>query len=309
MSLIAMAVLPSVTIAQEQLHQLDTPTGALHGTLRMPEGAAGRVPVALIIAGSGPTDRDGNSAMLRGKNNSLKMIADALAAAGVASVRFDKRGIGASRGAARSESELRFTTYVDDAAAWIAHLAADPRFSRVMVVGHSEGSLIGILAAQRGRVDRLVSLAGTGRTAIDVLDEQLGRNLGGSGPLLEESRRILAELKAGRMVDTVSPPLATLFRKSVQPYLISWITVDPAVEVAKLDVPILVAQGTTDVQIAVQDAELLAKANRRATLEIIEGMNHVLKEVRDPAQQLDSYGNPELPLHPRLVEALRAFVR
>jgi pimeloyl-ACP methyl ester carboxylesterase len=292
--------------AQEAPVQLETKSGTLHGTLLLPKDAAAKVPVALIISGSGPTDRDGNSAMLPGKNNSLKMIAESLAAHGVASVRYDKRGIGASAVASGNESDVRFTNFVDDAVAWLDWMGNDARFSRRMVVGHSEGSLIGIMAAQRATVDRVISLAGAGRSAGAVLRQQLAGNLPPN--LLADAQRILGELEAGRTVAEVPQPLMMLFRPSVQPYMISWLPIDPAAEVAKLTVPVLVVQGTTDVQISVSDAERLAKGNPRATLEVVDGMNHVLKQVREPARQLPSYSNPELPLHPGLVDALVGFL-
>jgi uncharacterized protein len=293
--------------AQESAIELRTGTGTLHGTLLIPAGAKQPMPVALIIAGSGPTDRDGNSPLLPGKNNSLKMVAEALAANGVATVRYDKRGVAASRGAASREADLRFAHYVNDATLWLQDLAADKRFKDVMVVGHSEGSLIGIMAAQRAPVTRVISLAGAGRSATTVIEEQLRRQIG-SGPLLDDALRILNSLREGRTVDSVPPMLLALYRPSVQPYLISWITIDPAEEIARLKVPVLVVQGSTDIQIALADAELLAKANPKAQLALIDGMNHVLKEVRDPSAQMDSYGNPSLPLHPQLIEALRGFV-
>lgn len=292
--------------ARESALRLETPTGALHGTLLLPAGG-NRVPVALIIAGSGPTDRDGNSRMLPGKNNSLKLLAELLAEHGVASLRYDKRGIGASASAATSEADLRFGTYVDDAVAWIGLLATDPRFRDVMVVGHSEGSLLGIMAAQRAGVSKVISLAGAGRTAADVLDEQLAKQL--PETMLADARRVIAELKEGRTVTDAPPQLAALFRPSVQPYLISWLTLDPAAEAAKLTVPLLVVQGTTDVQVGVADAERLAGKGGTSRLEVIEGMNHVLKEVTDPAKQAASYSDPTLPLHPRLRAVIATFLR
>jgi len=285
---------------------LTTKTGVLHGTLLIPTGTKSPMPVALIIAGSGPTDRDGNSPLLPGKNNSLKMLADALGQHGIATLRYDKRGVGASAGAMGQESDLRFTTYVDDAVDWLEWLRADPRFSQRIVIGHSEGSLIGVLAAQRSSVSHVVSVAGAGRPIEEVLDEQLSRML--SPELLGDTRRILAELKTGRAVESVPPQLAAIFRPSVQPYMISWLPIDPAREVGRLTVPVLVVQGTTDIQVNKADADRLANGHSRATVETIEGMNHVLKEVRDPSQQAASYSDPALPLHPRLVESIATFV-
>jgi len=285
---------------------LTTKTGVLHGTLLLPAGTKGPIPVALIIAGSGPTDRDGNSPLLPGKNDSLKMLAEALGQHGIASLRYDKRGVGSSADALGQESDLRFTTYVDDAVDWLEWLRSDPRFSRRVVIGHSEGSLMGVLAARRSPVSHVVSVAGAGRPIDEVLDEQLSRML--LPEALADTRRIVTELKAGRAVDSVPPQLVALFRPSVQPYMISWLPIDPSQEVGRLTVPVLVVQGTTDIQVNDADASRLANGHSHATLELIEGMNHVLKEVREPSKQTASYSDPALPLHPRLVEAITQFV-
>lgn len=182
----------------------------------------------------------------------------------------------------------------------------DPRFSGRIVIGHSEGSLIGVLAAQRSPVSHVVSIAGAGRRISEVLDEQLSRML--TPELSADARRLMAELKAGRAVESVPPQLVAIFRPSVQPYMISWLPIDPAREVGRLTVPVLVVQGTTDIQVNKADADRLANGHAHATLELIDGMNHVLKEVRDSSQQTASYSDPTLPLHPRLVESIANFV-
>lgn len=287
---------------------LDVPTAsALSGTLVVP-GSPGRVPVALIIAGSGPTDRDGNSAMLPGKNDAYRMLADGLKAQGIASLRYDKRGIGASAAAGGPEEDLRFGILVHDAALWIARLRNDFRFTTITVIGHSEGSLIGMLAARAARADAFVSIAGPGRPAGDVIRTQLRAQLKGDPALLSASESILTSLEAGRPVAQVPPPLAALFRPSVQPYLISWLTYSPAVELARLTVPRLIVQGTTDMQVPVADAQALKAAAADAELRIIEGMNHVMKTVTDPGRQAASYVDPGLPLAADLVPAISAFV-
>jgi pimeloyl-ACP methyl ester carboxylesterase len=245
--------------------------------------------------------------MLPGENNSLRMLAEALATRGIASVRYDKRGIGASRAAMGSEADLRFEMFADDAAAWAKELRADPRFSSVTVAGHSEGSLLGMLATQRAHADAYVSIAGVGRRADQVLHDQLVA--GAPAPLVAEADRAMALLVAGKTADSVSPALAALFRPSVQPYIISWFRYDPSVELRKLGVPVLIAQGTTDIQVAVKDARLLAAADPKATLVIIDGMNHVLKMVpADQAAQVKSYSDPALPVAPQLIAAITTFV-
>lgn len=286
---------------------VQTPTGSLAGTLELP--ASCPCPVVLIIAGSGPTDRDGNSRMLPGANNSLKYLAEGLAAKGIASVRYDKRGIGASKGAMpASESDLRFDDYVADAVAWLTKLRADKRFTTVSVVGHSEGSLIGMLAARQARADAFVSIAGIGRPAAKVLHEQLASRL--PPEMLAAADRTLGQLEKGETPDSAPPALAALFRPSVQPYLISWFRYDPAAEIAKLTIPALIVQGTTDIQVGVADAKALGAAQPKATLLIIDGMNHVMKSVpADQAAQLKSYGDPSLPVVPALVDAVSELVR
>ena len=286
---------------------LETPTGKLSGTLLVPSTATPK-PLVVIIAGSGPTDRNGNSSMLPGANNSLKLLAEGLASHGIASLRYDKRGIGMSALAMLGESNMRFDIGADDAAAWVRKLRSDPRFSTITIVGHSEGSLLGMLATQRASADAYVSIAGAGRPADKILREQLGKQL--PPDLLSFSNKALDALLAGHTVDSVPPPLASLFRKSVQPYMISWLRVDPQVEIARLTVPVLILQGTLDGQVPPSDAELLAHAQPKAKLVMIEGMNHVFKRAApDAAAQRASYSDPNLPVAPELIDAIVTLVK
>lgn len=286
---------------------VDTPTGRLGGTLLVPPGS-GPFPLVVIIAGSGPTDRDGNSKILPGANNSLRYLAEGLAARGIASLRYDKRGIGESAKALVSEASLRFDMGADDAAAWVKQLRADTRFTTITVVGHSEGSLLGMLTAQRAPVDGYVSVAGPGLPAADILKQQLAKQL--PPPLLETANAALDTLVAGHTVASPPPPLMALFRPSVQPYLISWFKVDPRTEIAHLTIPSLIIQGTSDIQVSVADAQSLAKAQPKAKLVIIDGMNHVFKLVgSDAAKQTGSYSDPALPDAPQLIDTIADFVK
>ena len=290
----------------EESATLTTPSGVIHGTIDLPSGT-GPFPVVLIIAGSGPTDRDGNSAMLAGKNNSLKMLAQSLATANIASLRFDKRGIAASAAAGPKEADLRFENYVDDAAAWVEQLRHDKRFSTVTIIGHSEGALIGAIATARTHPNAFISVAGVGRSAGLVLREQMNGKL--PAQLFQANEKILRELEAGRTTEDVPPALKSLYRSSVQPYLISWFKYNPSEIVASIKEPILICQGTTDIQVAVEEAEALKKNASAAKLVIIEGMNHVLKSVpADPAKQTSSYTDPALPINAELMKNIIKFV-
>lgn len=283
--------------------ELNTGTGVLKGTLAVPEGE-GTFPLVLMIAGSGPTDRDGNNPMMT--NNSLRLLAKGLQVRGIASLRYDKRGIAASTSAGEKEEELRFENYVEDAVKWILQLREDDRFSQVIILGHSEGSLIGMMAAARTKADKFISVSGVGRPAGDILREQLS-----SQPPLVTAMTdpIIDTLEMGRTVDSVNPMLNSLFRASVQPYLISWFKYDPAKEIAKLDCPVLILQGTTDIQVMVQDAEMLASAYPEGEKVILEGMNHILKDApADRMANLQTYSDPDLPLKEGLVEGIAAFI-
>jgi len=245
-------------------------TGEIKGSLLVPD-SNGVMPVALIISGSGPTDRDGNSKSV--KNNSLLLLANELEKSNIASLRYDKRGIGASRASGLSEKDLSFENYIADAKGWIEILSGDDRFSEVIVIGHSEGSLIGMVAAQKSKVSKFISLAGPGKNAGEVLLEQLGAK---PQEFRDLSVPIIEKLVRGETTDSIDPSLQTLFRPSVQPYLISWFKYDPVEELAKLVIPVLVVQGTTDIQVPVAHAELLADSNSQADFILVNEMNHVL---------------------------------
>jgi pimeloyl-ACP methyl ester carboxylesterase len=286
---------------------LETMTGKLFGALELPKSST-PAPIALIIAGSGPTDRNGNSPAIPGANNSLKYLAEGLAAKGVATVRYDKRGVAESVKAATSESDLRFETYIDDAVLWGKQLRADKRFSSVIVIGHSEGSLIGMVAAQKMSADAFISIAGAGRPAPQALLDQLKGKL--PADLQSQAEMIIKSLSEGKAVEEVPPALGPLFRRSVQPYLVSYFRYDPAKEIAKLSIPVLIAQGTTDIQTPAQDAKLLNQAKPAARMLMIEGMNHILKEVAaDQEKQIKSYTDPSLPVAPKLIEGIDSFIK
>lgn len=280
------------------------PGGSLHGTLTLPDRDS-PLPVVLMIAGSGPTDRDGNNPE-GGHNDSLKLLARELAERGIASLRYDKRGVAASRAVAPHEEELSVAAYVADAVAWGQLLKADPRFSRLILLGHSEGALIASLAAADSGADALVSLSGIAQPLGVVLREQLQGRL---PPLLAaETETILQALEQGRRVSQVPPKLHVLLRPSVQPYLISLLRQRPAEAFARLAIPALIVQGTRDFQVDVEEALLLQQAKPEAQLLLVEGMNHVLRIVPAEAPPLASYNDPGLPLAAELVQGLARFI-
>jgi pimeloyl-ACP methyl ester carboxylesterase len=285
---------------------LKTSTGDLFGTLTIPDNSKS-TPIILIVPGSGPTDRDCNSP-LGIQTNAFKMLSEDLATKGISTLRFDKRGIGKSKPAMTSEGELRFETYINDVIAWASLLKSDKRFSSVIILGHSEGSLIGMIAAVQNNVAGFISISGVGKSADKVLQEQLKTKL--PPQLVEESNKILDSLKIGKTVSVINQNLIALYRPSVQPYMISWIKYNPATEISKLKIPVLIIQGTTDFQVPVDNSKLLSEAKPDAKLLIIENMNHVLKDADSDIQKnIATYRNPVLPLKAGLIDGIVDYVK
>ncbi len=278
----------------------------LDATLAMP-AAAGKVPVVLIIAGSGPTDRNGNSRL--GLTSDLyRKLAWGLAQRGIASVRFDKRGIGASTLAGTWEA-VTFDDFARDVVTGASALAADARFSKVVLVGHSEGASLATRAADLGApVAGVVMLAGMGRPLTAVLREQVT-------PQLDSAQRVafeatMAAYLAEGPMPQVPEDLRALFNQSARRFLQTENALDPATMARAVKVPLLVIQGATDIQVSVRDAEALGAAHRGAEVHILPDANHLFVRIttRDRAAQLAAYNDPSLPLVPELVPLVGAFV-
>ncbi|WP_373894949.1 alpha/beta hydrolase [Virgibacillus sp. CBA3643] len=285
--------------------EVETDLGTLTGELETPDGD-GPFPVMLIIPGSGPNDRNGNAQGINA--DSLKLVAEQLAEVGVASVRYGKRGAGKNQQAITSEEEMDFDQFVKDAHVWVELLDANENYTEVGIIGHSQGSLVGMLAAQKSNVDAFVSIAGAGRSIDKVIYDQLGEQLPEN--LLNESEEILQQVKEGNQVEDISQGLQSIFRPSVQPFLTSWMDYDPAEEITKINIPTLLVKGERDIQVPVSEAELLHKAKEDSEIVLIEKMNHVLKEApEDRAGNMSTYVNPDLPLADGLMDGIVEFLQ
>ena len=275
----------------------------IYGTLRL--GAKDKPTiVALIIAGSGPTDRNGNQP--QAENNSLNMLANALGGTGISSVRYDKRGVGQSKIVGLKEETLTFEDYISDAEVWINTLKADKRFTKVVVIGHSEGSLIGMVACQHTNADVFVSISGAGRPAYEVIMDQLKDQ---PKDMQYEAGRIIDVLKTGQTTENVPGYLYSLFRPSVQPYMISWFKYNPSDEFKKLKIPAVIVHGMNDIQVNLDEAMKLAEARPKASLMVVKGMNHILKKMDENKEKnKESYNDPHLPLSVDLVSGLIEYI-
>ncbi|QDK31345.1 alpha/beta hydrolase [Sphingomonas sp. IC081] len=314
--LAAAALMGTSPPVKETFVEAPGPNGPLKGTMLSPSNAA--TPIVLMIPGSGPTDRDGNNP-LGVKAASLRLIAEGLAAQGIASVRIDKRGLFASAAAVPDANAVTMEDYATDVHNWVSSIRARTGGKCVWLLGHSEGGLVALTASRKTAASHapegicgLILIATPGRPFGAVLRGQLHANPA-NAPLLDQADRAITELEAGRRVDAsgLNPALAPLFRANVQGFLISAMALDPAKLVATYRGPVLILQGERDIQVSKEDAALLGQAQPKAQLRLLPDTNHVLKVVTsdDRAANLATYANPDLPLVPDVVPDIATFIR
>lgn len=258
--------------------------------------------VVLIIPGSGPTDRNGNTLGVA-INNSLKYLAQGIAENNFDVLTYDKRVVYFLK------NKLEITTSdfkhgIDDAKTIVDYLKNTKGYKNVIIAGHSEGSLIGMNVANQNTTG-FISIAGSGKPIDEILEEQINKQ----APMLNEANvKILKELKAGNIVKEVNPFLISLYAEHNQPFLIDWMKYNPQTDIAKLKLPILIINGTKDIQVGVENAELLHKAVPSSQKVIIENMNHIFKEITKDEQNMASYNNPDLPIQKELVTTIVNFI-
>lgn len=285
------------------------PEGPLAGTLLTP--AQADAPVVLIVPGSGPTDRDGNNP-LGVAAASYRLLAEALAARGIATARIDKSGLFGSKAALSNANNATIGGYADDVARWVEVLRADTGRDCVWVAGHSEGGLVALAAADRPGICGLILIAAPGRTIDTLIREQIAANPA-NAPIAAQVDAALDLLARGERVTVTGmhPALAQgLFNPAVQGFLIDLIAHDPAKMIAGVEQPVMIVSGGADLQVARADADALKAAQPKAKLVIIDGMSHVLKQVadNDRAANMASYADPSLPIDPALVAVIADFV-
>ncbi|HBL78903.1 MAG: alpha/beta hydrolase [Aequorivita sp.] len=260
--------------------------------------------LAIIIGDSGPTDRNGNQQMM--VNNSLKLLAEGLFDEGIASFRFDKRLVKQMKLRSLDEKNIRFDDFIADAVAILDYFKKDGRFSKIYVIGHGQGSLVGMVAAQNG-ADGFISVAGAGQVIDDVIVSQLANQSPG---LVDNARTSFDDLRANGVAYNYSPGLASIFRKEIQPFIYTWMQYDPKVEITKLEIPVLIVNAGKDIQVQVSEGEILKNAKPDAAYEFIPTMNHIFKEIEgNDLENSKSYNIYNLPVIPRLITVISDFIK
>jgi len=262
-----------------------------------------KTPLAIIIQGSGPTDRNGNQSNL--ENNSLKFLAEGLYQNNISSFRYDKRMVKLVLEGKFKESDVDFNDFIADATSVIEYFNNDQRFYKIIIIGHSQGSLVGMIAS-KGRADAFISLAGAGQEIDDVIVDQIAKQ----APIFKENaRQAFDELRSNGVTRNYDPNLASIFRPSIQLFLLSWMQYNPQEELKKLAIPILIINGDNDLQVQISEAEKLKQAKPSAQLEIIPSMNHILKEIKgDITENHQSYTLENIPISPKLIATISTFI-
>lgn len=274
----------------------------IQGTLLMPD-TTNKPNLVLIIPGSGPTDRNGNQPMMN--NNALKLLAQGLFERGIATFRYDKRVIPLIKQGNFQEQDVRFNDFVDDARLVLNYFRNSTAFDKIFIAGHSQGSLVGMIAAGQG-ADGFISIAGAGQSIDNVVLNQLSLQLPGAVPVAAEAFKTLRE--TGR-VDHFPQELSTIFRPSLQAFMYEWMNYDPAEILGGLNIPTLIINGTSDLQVSEEEAQLLKKGAPNAEFSLILNMNHVLKIIDEKGlANGKSYNDPNLPVATELVENIAHFV-
>jgi len=296
----------TTAIAQDVIAQDLIISDYIEGTLLTPNTKTNSI--AIIIPGSGPTDRDGNQNFM--KNNSLKFLAQDLSNSGIATFRYDKRALTMlkKRVGEKKIKQVRFDHFVTDAQKVVRYFEKRKRYDKIYIIGHSQGSLVGMLAANEN-VAGFISIAGAGKSIDEIIVDQI--TLMGATDLVESAKKTIDIMKTGKTDKNFNPGLANIFNLGVQPFMMNWMSYSPTEELAKLNIPILIINGTNDIQVAATEAELLKKAKKEAKLVIIENMNHILKTVisKDPQENTKTYNMPMLKNTSELTEKIIAFIK
>lgn len=278
----------------------------VEGTLLTPNTKANTL--AIIIPGSGPTDRDGNQNFM--KSNSLKFLAQDLSNSGIATFRYDKRALTMlKRGANENKiKQVRFDDFATDAQKVVSYFKSRKGYDKIYIIGHSQGSLVGMLASAEN-VDGFISIAGPGKAIDQIILEQIG--MMGANDLVESAKKTFEIMKTGKVDKNFNPGLANIFNLDVQPFIMNWISYSPTEELAKLTIPTLIINGKNDIQVATTEADLLKKAKDNSELVLIDNMNHVFKTVesKDTQENTKTYNMPQLKNSPELAEKIIAFIQ
>jgi len=293
----------STSVAQEATYTSKEVTISKHinGTL-LTSIDANKPDLAILIAGYGPTDRDGNQNFL--KTNNIKKLAIGLTKNGIATFRYDKRIVKQIR-QNNVDKNLSFDDFVADAIDVLDYFKNLNQYNKIYIVGHDQGSLIGMLAA-KDKADGFISIAGAGQTIDSVIIEQIEKT---APQFTADTKRIFNILKSGKTTTDYPVALSSIFNIETQRFFMSWMKHNPVDIISTLNIPTLIINGTKDLQVSEAEALLLKEAAKDASIQIIKNMNHVMVTIAgDDLENSKSYNESQRPLADGLLEKIISFI-
>ncbi len=292
----------TLVVSQEKIHieelTITNDSIILPGTLSYTDKSTTLV---IWVHGSGNVDRNGQQGNLV-KANYIEQFRNAINTHDIAFFSFDKRT--ATPENFKFMEGTVFEDLVSDVQHVITNFKKDKRFSRCVLAGHSQGSLIAMLAADG--VDELISISGPAQSVDQTIISQVTKQSPALGSIAEAHFKELQETDS---IAQIHPFLGTIFAKQNFAFLQSWMSYNPAEEIKKIKKPILLINGTKDLQVPVEDAQQLHKANPKTELLIIEDMNHVLMEIKKDEDNMKSYFNTGFSISDALIEAVVMFLK
>ena len=293
----------STSVAQEATYTSKEVTINKHinGTL-LTSIDVNKLDLAILIAGYGPNDRDGNQNFL--KTNNIKKLAIGLTKNGIATFRYDKRIVKQIR-QNNVDKNLSFDDFVTDAIDVLDYFKNLNQYNKIYIVGHDQGSLIGMLAA-KDKADGFISIAGAGQTIDSVIIEQIEKT---APQFTADTKRIFNILKSGKTTTDYPVALSSIFNIETQRFFMSWMQHNPVDIISTLNVPTLIINGTKDLQVSEAEALLLKEAAKDASIQIIKNMNHVMVTITgDDLENSKSYNESQRPLADGLLEKIISFI-
>lgn len=272
----------------------------INGTLLLPENNNSDN-LVIIISDYGPTDRNGNQNFQ--KSNILKKLAASLSENNIASYRYDKRS-SIQVQSKNKDKNIDFDDFVTDAKAVIDYFKTNNTFKKVYIIGHGQGSLVGLLASEKA--DGFISLSATGDNIGDFIVDQINNT---ARQFIDDTKRVVEKLKKGKTTTEYRRELSNMFHIDTQPFMISWMKYTPKDIIKTLDMPALIINGTKDLEVNVEDSERFAKSNPKAELKLIPNMNHAFYTIEgDRLENVKSYNESFRKINPELIDAIVSFI-
>lgn len=291
----------TMSLAQVKSEEININNQAIQlpGTLTY---SAENTPLLIWVHGSGPVNRNGNQPAQNVKANYIKQFRDAVNKENIAFFSYDKRTANSKNREFLKDTQAK--DFAFDVEEVVNHFKKDKRFSDIILVGHSQGSLIAMLALDK--VDKYISIAGAGETVDKTIVKQLTAQSADFGKIAADHFK---ELQETGKVEDVNPNLLSIFAKPNQSFWNSWMQLDPVKEIKKVKIPVLIINGDKDIQVKIENANALHAANLASKLVIIKNMNHVLKDIQKEEDNIKSYYSAEYPISKELIQTILKFVK